>query len=162
MAEGTGFLRTTGDGLELVLRREFVAPVEEVWAWVTESEKLDRWIGRWTGEGRVGGVVDFTMSAEESAEPERVTIIDCDAPKRLQVELTSEAGTWQLQLDVKPRGEETVLEFNQLIEQGDDITTVGPGWEYYLDRLVAARAGLAPVSFDDYYPALVEYYSELA
>lgn len=161
MAEGTGFLRTTGDGLELVVRRTLLASPEEVWAWVTESDKLEKWIGRWTGEGAVGNVVELTMTAEASAEPERVTIIDCDAPKRLQIELLSEAGTWQLQLDVRPHGEETVLELNHLIEQGDDVSSVGPGWEYYLDRLIAIRSGLAPAPFDDYYPALVGYYSEL-
>lgn len=161
MAEGTGFLRTTGDGLELVLQRELVASPEEVWEWVTSSDKLEQWIGRWSGEGAVGNVVELTMTAEASAEPERVTIIDCDPPKRLQVEMTSEAGTWQLQVDVRPRGEEVVLELNQLIEQGDDVTAVGPGWEYYLDRLIAIRSGLAPAPFDDYYPALVGYYSEL-
>jgi uncharacterized protein YndB with AHSA1/START domain len=161
MAEGTGILRTTGDGLELVLARHFTAPPEEVWAWVTESEKLEQWIGRWTGEAGVGKVVEFTMTAEASATPEQVTIIDCDPPKRLQAEFASEAGTWHLQLDVAMRGNETVLQFNQLIEQGDDITKVGPGWEYYLDRLVAIRAGLAPAPFDDYYPALVGYYDDL-
>ena len=161
MAEGTGFLRTTGDGLELVVQRELTATPEDVWAWVTESEKLEKWIGRWSGEGGVGKVVEFTMTAEASAEPERVTILDCDAPKRLQVEFVSEAGTWQLQVDVRPRGEQTLVELNQLIEQGDDIRTVGPGWDYYLDRLVAIRSGLAPAPFDEYYPALIEYYSEL-
>lgn len=161
MPEGTGYLRTTGDGLELVLVREFEAPPEQVWEWVTSSSRLEQWIGSWTGDAQVGGVVELTMTAEHSEAPERVTIIDCDAPKRLQVEMTSEAGTWQLQLDVRARGDVTRLEFNQLVEQGDDISAVGPGWEYYLDRLVAVRAGLVPPEFDDYYPALVGYYSEL-
>ncbi len=161
MVEGTGYLRTTGDGLELVLEREFTAAAEEIWEWVTASEKLEQWIGRWTGTGAVGEVVELTMTSEASDAPEQVTIIDCDPPKRLQVELASEAGTWHLQLDVITHGETTLLRFNQLIEQGDDISSVGPGWEYYLDRLVAARSGLAPKPFDDYMPALVGYYSEL-
>ena len=35
--------------------------------------------------------------------------------------------------------------------------SVGPGWDYYLDRLVAAETGgdLADVDCDDYYPAPV-------
>ena len=161
MAEGTGYLRTTGDGLELVVPRDIDAPPDEIWAWVSEPGKLQQWIGRVTGETGTGKVVELTMTAEASAEPERVTIIDCDPPKRYQVELVSEAGTWQLQIDVRPRGGQTRLELNQLIEQGDDIRTVGAGWEYYLDRLIAIRAGIAPPPFDDYYPALVDYYDEL-
>ena len=40
---------------------------------------------------------------------------------------------------------------------------MGPGWEYYLDRLVAAETGgdLAAIDFErDYYPAMAEYYRE--
>jgi len=33
-----------------------------------------------------------------------------------------------------------------------------PGWEYYPDMLVAARAGKALPSFEDYYPALKPHY----
>jgi hypothetical protein len=42
---------------------------------------------------------------------------------------------------------------------------VGPGWEYYLDRLVAAETGgdVAAIDFDrDYYPAMQEHYREQA
>ncbi len=37
---------------------------------------------------------------------------------------------------------------------------VGPGWDYYLDRMVLAEAGDDPgtLDFDDYYPALAEHY----
>ena len=40
---------------------------------------------------------------------------------------------------------------------------VGPGWEYYLDRLVAAEAGrsVAEVDWDAYYPALSSSYADL-
>jgi hypothetical protein len=38
---------------------------------------------------------------------------------------------------------------------------MGPGWEYYLDRLVAAETGGDPAAVDferDYYPAMEEHY----
>ena len=35
---------------------------------------------------------------------------------------------------------------------------VGPGWEYYLDMLVAAREGKPLPSFGDYYPAQKAHY----
>ena len=161
MAEGTGFLRTTGDGLELVLVRELLVSPEELWAWVTESEKLARWIGPFEGDAAVGSVVHLTMTEEESSEPQPVTILECDPSRRLALEMANGGGGWQLQLDISVRGDGTLLTFNQLIEQGDDITSVGPGWEYYLDRLVAAITGAAPSPWDAYYPALVGYYSEL-
>ena len=38
---------------------------------------------------------------------------------------------------------------------------VGPGWEYYLDMLVAAHGGQPLPSFDDYFPAQQGYYEGL-
>jgi hypothetical protein len=35
---------------------------------------------------------------------------------------------------------------------------VGPGWEYYLDMLVAVGEGKALPSFEDYYPAQQAYF----
>ena len=161
MAEGTGFLRTTGDGFELVLLREFLQTPAELWPWVTESDKLAQWIGPFEGEAAVGSIVQLTMTEEEGSDPQPVTILECDPPKRLSVEMPGGSAGWQLQLDISVRGDETRLTFNQLIEQGDDITSVGPGWEFYLDRLVAAIAGTPQAPWDAYYPALVGYYSEL-
>jgi hypothetical protein len=55
---------------------------------------------------------------------------------------------------------------------GDDIRAsperlklageAGPGWEYYLDVLVASRAGEKLPSFEDYYPSQKAYYAEQA
>lgn len=36
---------------------------------------------------------------------------------------------------------------------------VGPGWEYYLDRLAAALAGEAMPDWDDYWPGLAAAYA---
>ena len=38
---------------------------------------------------------------------------------------------------------------------------VGPGWEYYLDMLVAAREGASLPKFDTYYPAQKDYFTAL-
>ena len=42
-----------GAGATLVIERTFRAPVEDVWAAVTESQRLGRWIGTWTGDRSV-------------------------------------------------------------------------------------------------------------
>jgi hypothetical protein len=46
------------------------------------------------------------------------------------------------------------------LDAGDDVSAYGPGWEYYLDMLVAARDGLPTPSFDDYL-AMSDYYAAL-
>jgi hypothetical protein len=37
---------------------------------------------------------------------------------------------------------------------------IGPGWEYYLDMLVAARDGSPEPDFDAYFPAMKPYFVE--
>ena len=48
----------------------------------------------------------------------------------------------------------------QRLEDSIPVDSVGPGWDYYLDRLVAVEAGrdVGTVVWDDYYPALAEHY----
>jgi len=37
---------------------------------------------------------------------------------------------------------------------------MGPGWEYYLDRLAAAMHGNAMPDWDDYWPNLASAYAD--
>ena len=47
----------------LVFERTFRAPIQDVWAAVTESDRMARWIGVWTGDP-ASGAVTFRMTAE--------------------------------------------------------------------------------------------------
>ena len=62
-----GQLVPTTEGLDLVIVRTFNAPIEDVWASRTESERTARWIGTWIGERRVVGTVYVQMTEEEDA-----------------------------------------------------------------------------------------------
>ena len=55
----------------------------------------------------------------------------------------------------------TTLRFVHHLDDGVDVGSVGPGWEYYLDMLVASRDKQELPKFDDYYPAQQQYYQEL-
>ena len=96
--------------LRLVISRQFRSPIDDVWASVTEPERLARWIGTFTGDPASGRVA-FRMTAEG------------DAPAEAE--------------------------------------SVGPGWEYYLDRLVEAETGgdVTAIDFErDYFPAMAAHY----
>lgn len=159
--EPTGRIDHDGDVRSLRLTRTFKASIDDVWAAVPEPERLERWIGTWTGnpsDGRVG----FRMTAEEG-EPveEEMEIRECEPPRRLA--LLSHVGDqqWHLELDLVERNGVTTLSFSQVGIDPVEAESVGPGWEYYLDRLVAAETGgdVSTVDFDrDYYPAMRDYY----
>jgi uncharacterized protein YndB with AHSA1/START domain len=147
--------------LSLHIDRTFDAPIEDVWAAITEPERLARWLGTWRGDPAEGRVL-FRMLFEEGADEHDMEIRECRPPERLAV--TSHVGEWQWQLavDLTEHDGITTLSFSQPGVDHDDVPSVGPGWEYYLDRLVAVESGGAPpetADFErDYYPAMSEYY----
>ena len=152
------------DGEYVVVQtREFRAPIEDVWAAVTEPERLARWIGTWTGDP-ASGSVHFRMLFEGAQhEGETMTIRACDPPYRLHV--TSEVGDerWLLDVDLTHADGVTTLTLSQPGVTAEQAASVGPGWEYYLDRMVDAETGADPSQRDwdrDYYPAMQAYYAD--
>jgi uncharacterized protein YndB with AHSA1/START domain len=139
----------------VVIERTFRAPVADVWAAVTEPERLVRWIGTWSGDPE-SGTVEFRMTAEgEDAAAETCTVHECDPPRRLVLSWASQgpsSGLWEVELDLAEVDGVTTLTFAQRIPDLATGRDVGPGWEYYLDRLVAAQAGadVAAVAWTDY------------
>lgn len=149
----------------VVYDRTFAAPIEAVWAAVTEPARLERWIGTWTGDPASGSVT-FRMTAEgEDVEPERFAIDDCDPPRRLAVTSPApgEEPDWRLVLELVEEAGTTTLTFSQSVPSAEWAASVGPGWEYYLDRLVAAETGtdVSAIDFDDYYPAQSDHFRTL-
>jgi uncharacterized protein YndB with AHSA1/START domain len=158
----SGRVVPTADGRDLVLERTFRAPIENVWASITESERTARWIGPWTGVGAAGNTVELTMTAEEGASATAVHIDACDPPHHLRVTTDDAAGSWRLEAHLTQAGGITTLRFTHHLDDSADPGSIGPGWEYYLDRLVASRDDAAMPEWDDYYPAQKAYYEEAA
>ena len=158
----TGRIEQHDGGHVLVQTREFRAPVEDVWAAVTEPERLARWIGTWTGDPAAGSVAFRMLFEGEGHEAETMEIRVCEPPHRLH--LTSRAGeeTWLLELELSHADGVTTLTFRQPGVTREQAAGVGPGWDYYLDRLVDVEHGEDPARRDferDYYPATSEHYT---
>ncbi|GAA4238487.1 hypothetical protein GCM10022254_54650 [Actinomadura meridiana] len=157
----TGELFRTGTGSDLVLTRTFRASAEDVWASVTESDRTARWFGPWEGDAVPGGTIKVQMAFEEQAPWMDMRIDACEPPQRLALSTTDESGTWRLELLLSEAGGSTQLRFVQHLDSDDQIGEIGPGWEYYLDMLVAAHNGSPKPDFNDYYPAMKPYFTAL-
>ncbi|WP_239154491.1 hypothetical protein [Amycolatopsis sp. FDAARGOS 1241] len=72
-----------------------------------------------------------------------------------------DAGGWPPELLLSEVEGGTELSLVHHLTDTGGIGEIGPGWEYYLDLLVAARDGTPRPSFDDYYPAQKEPYEAL-
>ncbi len=159
----TGRIERIGDRLTLHLTRTFQASIEDVWAAVTEPERLARWLGTWRGDPATGRVM-FRMGFEgDDAAEEEMELRECDPPRRLAVTAHLGASVWYLDVDLSEADGVTTLAFSQPDLDHDDSLSVGPGWEFYLDRLVAVETGgdLSEIDFErDYYPAMSDYYRE--
>ncbi|WP_329109519.1 SRPBCC family protein [Micromonospora sp. NBC_01699] len=158
----TGLLFPTATGRDLVLRRTFRAPIEDVWASVTESERTARWFGPWKGDPAPGRTIQVQMAYEENGPWLDMLIDACEPPRRLAVSTVDEGGSWRLELLLAEADGGTELSLVHHLETEEAIGEVGPGWEYYLDLLVASREGAPLPVFDDYYPAMKPYFDGLA
>lgn len=155
-----GEVRPGNDGTEtLVLHRAYPDPIGDVWAALTESDRLARWMGHYEGEGGTGGTVELTVTGELDAggtegEPSTVQIVECSPPNRLIVDMPSyDGGTWRLALTLTGHESGTTLVFEQRLAAGTPVDDIEAGWRWYLDRLGASLTDDPMPAWDDYAPA---------
>ncbi|WP_127792017.1 SRPBCC family protein [Agromyces sp. LHK192] len=149
-AKPTGHFERKADGLYLQFDRLFHAPIEDVWFSLTNPNALKAWIGTYTGRPETGGI-RFQMTAEgEDAPWENVSVLQCEPPHRFHLDVGMEPETWRLHAHLAEGSSLTTLTFAHRLASPADAAEYGPGWDYYLDRLAAARAGAPLPGWDDY------------
>ena len=89
-----------GDGRYLRLRREYDAPIEDVWDALTNPERISRWFLPISGDYRLGGRYQFEGNAGGE-------IVACERPNRLKVtwaygETATDADTSELEVRLSP------------------------------------------------------------
>lgn len=156
-SQPTGRLR----GNDLVLTRRFRASLEDVWTSITDPASTARWFGRWEGTPGVGNEIRVQMGFEPG-DPWLTKRIDvCDAPRRLVLSSVGSAYTSKLELALAPSSDGCELTFTQFDVDRAKVGDLGPGWEFYLDCLVASRDHQPLPKFDAYYPAQKPYFAAL-
>lgn len=138
-------------------------PVEELWTWITESDKTARWYGPWRGDGRVGSTVTVRMAAEEGAPDTRMRVEACDAPRLLTLVADNPPPfAFPIDLVCEPDGDgSTIALRHRQIPDALSVADLGPGWELYLDHLVCAIAGREGDPFEAYVADLRDAYAAL-
>lgn len=157
----TGSLIRTATGRDLLIIRTFRAPIDDVWASITEPERTARWFGPWEGEAGPGKTIRYRMAFEQGDTWSQMTIEACEPPRHLSVVSVDSYGRWHLEAHLSESEGVTEMRFTHHLDDTVDVGSVGPGWEYYLDNLVASREGTPLPDFNDYYPAQKAYYQGL-
>jgi uncharacterized protein YndB with AHSA1/START domain len=156
-----GRLIPTADGLDLVIVRTFKAPIEDVWASITESERTARWWGAWRGVPGPGRTIRYKMVFEGEGPESEMLIEACEPPTHLAVRSLGDFD-WRLEAHLSEFNGVTELRFTHHLDAKVNVGDVGPGWEFYLDNLVASRVGGSMPNWNDYYPSQKAYYAALA
>ena len=129
----------------LVQTRTFRAPIEDVWAAVTEPERLARWIGSWEGDPESGSVQFRMLFEGEDHAGEAMEIRVCEPPHRLHLTSQRRRGGLAARARPQPRRRRHHADVLPSPESPtEQVGSVGPGWEYYLDRLVDVETGADP------------------
>ena len=131
-----------GGGVRLEFRRTWPDDSDDVWAALTEPERTVRWIGTYEGERAAGATGRFTMTAEDGAPSEQLTIVECTEYRRLV--LGWPGSGWRGEVDlVAPRGGTTLI-FVQRLADAAAAPDIATGWHWYLDKLDAEISGTEP------------------
>jgi uncharacterized protein YndB with AHSA1/START domain len=144
------------DGNDLILTRTFRAPIDDVWTSITAPDSTARWFGRWEGKPGTGSKIKVQMAFEQGEPWLDATIERCEAPHLLQL-----ATNERYEITLSESNGVTTLRFVHHLPDRSGAGEYGPGWEYYLDMLVAAREGGPRPSFDSYYPSQKAYFVAL-
>ena len=157
----TGTIVRTGTGHEIRIERSINAPIEDVWTSLTDPGHMTRWIGTWTGTPGTGNRITFRMTAEgEDAPEEEVFIHACEPPRHFDVETVMVEDTWRMAVTLSESDGRTSLLFTQQCKEGEDSSSYGIGWEYYVDRMISTMRGEDYTIWDEYYPSQVEHWQE--
>jgi uncharacterized protein YndB with AHSA1/START domain len=146
-------------GNDLVLTRTFRAPIADVWASVTESERCTRWYGRWEGTPGAGNTIRVQMLFEKGEPWTDMLIEACEPPRHLVLSSTGDYGV-RLEVTFAEASGVTTMTFTHRDVDKQTAGDYGAGWEYYLDNLVASRDGAPLPKFDDYYPSQKQYFTD--
>jgi uncharacterized protein YndB with AHSA1/START domain len=120
--------RPAGDGevISVLVRREYDAPVDDVWEAVTDPVRVKRWFLPLSGDLRVGGA--FQLEGNAGGE-----ILECRPPRRLRVTFGGPESLVELRLTAQG-DEQTALELEHTVPiafagSGAGALFVGPGWD---------------------------------
>lgn len=161
----TGTIERTPDGGRVRFERSLAFPIEEVWAAITEPDRLGDWWPPMAAEISVdlreGGKIIFDWPDLDFPKME-FTITRLEPPTLLEHSHSSPGSWMRWELEATDDGTRllatySVPDIDMAIQRGDLV-----GLHYSLDRLVPALAG-SPVGWDnDAFQELLAAYAEAA
>lgn len=127
-------LTGTTDQPTLIFERHYAFPATDLWAALTEVERLQRWFGTFTGPVPRGVGDRFEVSlggGPDDVATGRVTA--CDPGRHLAYEWQWQTETPStVEVELLPEGQECVLRLEHTLGERTNVVGYGGGWEQVL------------------------------
>ncbi|HEY2522270.1 MAG TPA: SRPBCC family protein [Streptosporangiaceae bacterium] len=148
-----GSLRAA-DGKGVVqIRDRYDTGIDDLWAAITDPDRLARWYGRVEGDLRPDG--EFRLHVEGAGIDAAGRVEACEPPRRLQVTTRETDESWRAGNGVPPfdeileatltaDGDQTVLVIEVRGIPLDKVAFYGVGWQLHAEDLAAYLAGREP------------------
>lgn len=162
MTQAHGGVELSPTGRRIVIELDAQTGVRDIWDAFTTADGLRSWAGILCGNADSGDLrFAFLEDGLESAAGS-VRVHRCRPPYKFRLTADTEQGAWDLGLDLSSRTGTRKITFIHELAASDDPGTIGPGWEYYLQRMLVHLEGgdVDSVKWDDYYPALAAAYAK--
>ncbi len=135
-----GSITKEAESYNVTFDRRFSAPIERVWAALTEPAQLSAWLASATVTPGVGGRIELRLGADEQDASGhcRGTILVWNPPHALEYEwnFPGEDAT-VVRWDLSEQGTGTRLRLTERRLGPDQALQYGPGWHAHLDGLGA-------------------------
>jgi uncharacterized protein YndB with AHSA1/START domain len=166
-----GSLRSA-DGVGVVrIEDRYDTDIDDLWAAITDPDRLARWHGQVEGDLRPGGEFRVYIEADDIERTGRVEA--CEPPRRLLVTSRETDESYRkgqgvppfdaiLEATLTPDGDQTVLVIEVQGMPLDKIAFYGAGWQIHAENLAAHIAGRERGDTEARWGQLVPPYQDLA
>jgi len=149
----------------------FDAPIDDVWAALTDPGRLSHWHSKVEGDLRPGGEFRLYVESADWAGTGRVEV--CEPPRRLRVTTRESDESWRKGKGAEPfdntieavltaDGDQTILIIEVTGMPLDKIAYYGVGWQLHAENLAAYLAGRERGDTEARWGCLVPPYLDLA
>jgi uncharacterized protein YndB with AHSA1/START domain len=161
-ADGKGVVR---------IEDRFDTAIDDLWAAITDPDRLARWYGQVEGDLRPGGEFRVYLEADDIESAGRVEA--CEPPRRLRVTTRETDESYRkgqgappfdevIEVTLTADGDQTLLVIELQGMPLDKIAFYGAGNQIHVENLAAYLAGRARVDTEVRWNELVPLYQDLA
>lgn len=135
-----GTLHSDGGKGVVRMKSRYATDIDDLWAALTDPQRLARWYGKVDGDLRLGG--EFTATVHGSGWDGRGRIDVCDPPRKLEVTMWEEEGAEHVaRAELVADGDNTTLVVEVRGVPLELVWAYGAGWQAHLENLGAQLSG---------------------